>query len=47
MLELHCANFEAPHVMLWHTALLPLSGAAGSMLAWVVRSLRARPRAPA
>ena len=36
MLELHCANFEAPHVMLWHTAVLPLSGAAGAMLAWAL-----------
>jgi hypothetical protein len=37
MLELHCANFEAPHVMLWHTAVLPLSGAAGALLGWVLR----------
>jgi hypothetical protein len=34
MLELHCANFQAPHVMLWHTAVLPVSGAAGALLAW-------------
>ena len=27
MLELHCTNFEAPHVMVWHTAVLALSGA--------------------
>ena len=30
MLELHCPNFEAPHVMLWHTAVIPFSGACGS-----------------
>jgi hypothetical protein len=35
MLELHCANFEAPHVMLWHTAVIPLSGLAGALLGWL------------
>jgi hypothetical protein len=40
MLELHCPNFEALHVMLWHTAVVPVSGAAGALLAWL-RSLRA------
>ena len=34
MLELHCANFEAPHVMLWHTAVMPVSAAVGALLAW-------------
>jgi hypothetical protein len=33
MLELHCANFQALHVMLWHTAVLVVSGAAGALLA--------------
>jgi hypothetical protein len=37
MLELHCANFQAPHVMLWHTAVMPVSGAAGALLAWLLR----------
>jgi len=37
MLELHCANFQALHVMLWHTAVMPLSGAAGALLAWAAR----------
>jgi len=32
MLELHCPNFEAPHVMLWHTAVMLVSGAAGALL---------------
>jgi hypothetical protein len=40
MLELHCVNFEAPHVMLWHTAVLPLSGGIWALLVWGVRSLR-------
>ena len=37
MLELHCANFEAPHAMLWHTAVIPLCGAAGALLARAAR----------
>jgi len=37
MLELHCANFEALHVLLWHTAVVPVSGAAGALLAWALR----------
>ena len=37
MLELHCANLQAPHVMLWHTAVMPVSGAAGALLAWLLR----------
>jgi len=37
MLELHCANFEALHVLLWHTAVVPVSGAAGALVAWTLR----------
>ena len=37
MLELHCANFEAPHVMLWHTAVMPLCAGAGALLARTAR----------
>jgi hypothetical protein len=40
MLELHCQNFEAPHVMLWHTAVLALSGAFGALLVSAGRYLR-------
>jgi len=40
MLELHCPNFEAPHIMVWHTAVLALSGAAGALLVSVGRRLR-------
>lgn len=36
MLELHCANLQAPHVMLWHTAVIPVSAAAGALLAWLL-----------
>lgn len=40
MLELHCANFEAPHVIVWHIGVLPLAGLAGMALS------RRRPAAP-
>lgn len=33
MLELHCPNFQAPHVMVWHTAVIPVSAVVGAMLA--------------
>jgi len=33
MLEFHCANFGAMHVLVWHTAVVPVSGLAGAMLA--------------
>lgn len=36
LLELHCPNFEAPHVLLWHTAVVPLSAVAGALLAWAL-----------
>ena len=38
MLELHCQNFETLHLIVWHTAVLPLAGAAGALLVWVSRS---------
>ena len=37
MLELHCANFQALHVLLWHTAVVPVSGAVGALLARALR----------
>jgi len=33
MLELHCPNFEAAHVLVWHTAVVPLSAAGGALAA--------------
>jgi hypothetical protein len=45
MLELHCDNFQAFHIIIWHTAVVPMSGAVGALLAWAVR-LRAGSRAP-
>ena len=32
MLELHCANFQAFHVMLWHTAVILVSAGGGALL---------------
>jgi hypothetical protein len=37
-LELHCANFQAPHVLLWHTAVVPVSAAGGAFVGWLLRS---------
>jgi len=36
VLELHCPNFQAAHVLVWHTAVVPLSGAAGALVAWML-----------
>ncbi len=41
MLELHCANFQALHVLVWHVAVVPLSAALG---AFVGRALQKRSR---
>jgi hypothetical protein len=37
MLELHCPNLQAAHVLVWHTAVVPLSGAAGALVGWALR----------
>ena len=34
MLELHCPNFQTLHVLVWHTAVLLVSGALGASLIW-------------
>jgi Negative regulator of sigma F len=34
MLELHCANFQAAHVLVWHVGVLLVSAGAGAMCAW-------------
>ena len=43
MLELHCSNFQAAHVLVWHTAVIPVSAAAGAVVA---RALRGRSTQP-
>ena len=30
MLELHCPNFQAAHILVWHTAVIPLSAGLGA-----------------
>jgi hypothetical protein len=42
MLELHCPNFQAAHILVWHTAVVPVSAALGALLGWQLR-FRARP----
>lgn len=36
MLELHCANFEAPHILVWHIAVIPLAAVIGAAAAWTL-----------
>jgi len=38
ILELHCVNFQALHILVWHTAVVPVSGASGAFLAWALHS---------
>ena len=40
MLELHCPNFEAPHVLFWHVAVVPVSAALGALVGWAVSARR-------
>jgi hypothetical protein len=44
MLELHCPNFQAAHILVWHIAVVPVSAALGAMLGWELH-LRTRFRA--
>jgi len=37
MLEIHCPNFEVAHVIVWHIAVLPVSGGLGMLAAWMSR----------
>jgi hypothetical protein len=37
MLELHCTNFETSHLLVWHTLVVPLSGAVGAIIGWMLR----------
>lgn len=43
MLELHCTNFEALHLLVWHTLVVPVSGALGALVGSALRrsSMRA------
>ena len=37
VLELHCPNFQTAHILVWHTAVVPLCSGAGALAAWAVR----------
>ncbi len=41
MLELHCSNFQAAHILVWHFAVVPLSAALGALFGWA-RPFRVR-----
>jgi len=36
LLELHCPNFQAFHILVWHTAVLPVSAALGALLGYLL-----------
>jgi hypothetical protein len=38
MLELHCPNLEAAHVLVWHVAVVPVSAAGGALIGWLARA---------
>lgn len=38
LLELHCSNFQAMHILVWHTAVLVVSAAVGALVGRVQRS---------
>jgi hypothetical protein len=40
MLELQCTNFEALHVLVWHTLVVPLGATAGAALGWLLDRVR-------
>jgi hypothetical protein len=40
MLELHCPDFETWHVIVWHTLVIPVSGALACLAAWRATMLR-------
>ena len=44
MLELHCADSQALHVLVWHTGVVPVSAAVGALVGWVLRSFELRRR---
>jgi len=37
MLEFHCANFQMLHMLVWHTAVVPVSAAIGALVGYALR----------
>jgi len=40
LLEFHCVNFQAFHVLVWHTAVVPVSALLGAAIVYLTRSFR-------
>jgi hypothetical protein len=38
--ELRCTDFHALHVLLWHVAVVPVSGAVGAAVGWTITRIR-------
>jgi hypothetical protein len=38
VLELHCTDSDAVHVLVWHTLVVPASGALGAIVGWALRA---------
>jgi hypothetical protein len=38
MLELHCPNFETAHLLVWRTAVIPVRGALGAGVGWLLHA---------
>jgi hypothetical protein len=36
MLELHCNNFEALHILIWHIGVVLVSAVVGAVLMWAI-----------
>jgi len=45
LLELHCPNFETAHVLVWHTAVVPVAAGLGALTGVLIRMRRLRPEA--
>jgi hypothetical protein len=45
VLELHCTDFHALHILVWHTLVVPASGAVGAFAGWVLRQRLTPPSA--
>lgn len=43
MLELHCNNFQALHILVWHTAVVPAAAALGAAVGWASDAAAHRP----
>ena len=46
LLELHCSNFQAIHILVWHTAVLLVSGGLGALVGRVLQFRKGLRRDP-